>query len=61
MNHGTRHTYCYYKCRCIPCTEANRDYLRGWIADKPTYYRERRAIRKERAQYGDETYGGLLP
>lgn len=29
MNHGTRSCYVQHKCRCAPCTQANRDYQRN--------------------------------
>ena len=29
MNHGTRACYTYHKCRCEPCSEANRTYARN--------------------------------
>jgi hypothetical protein len=27
--HGTRHRYAYYSCRCEDCVQANRDYMRS--------------------------------
>lgn len=27
MKHGTTTGYCYYKCRCQECKEAQRDYM----------------------------------
>lgn len=26
LEHGTRHGYAHYKCRCQPCVDANADY-----------------------------------
>ena len=28
--HGTRYMYIKGKCRCTPCCQSNRDYLKGW-------------------------------
>jgi hypothetical protein len=33
--HGTRDMYGYHRCRCIPCSDANRDYNRRSSALKP--------------------------
>lgn len=30
--HGSRSRYVNYRCRCEPCTRANRDYMRPWMA-----------------------------
>lgn len=30
-NHGTRNEYVTHRCRCVPCTKANRDYIRKYL------------------------------
>src|SRR6202022_3247214 len=40
--HGTRAKYVSEKCRCMPCTDANRDYMRSCLARDRQPYRVRR-------------------
>lgn len=31
---GTRYSYVHLRCRCVLCTEANREHQRSWRAKK---------------------------